>query len=78
MRGLRAPRVATGGLALSEPTNRCRAPGRMRDSDAEGFRRFPIPGLSIDRANLRQYAATSASSEGKVFILSRHRFLPIV
>jgi hypothetical protein len=78
MRGLRAPRVATAGLALSEPTSRCRTPGRTRDSDAEGFRRLPVPGLSIDRANLRQYAATSASSEGKVFILWRRRFLPIV
>ena len=78
MRGLCAPRVATAGLALSEPTNRCRTPGRAPDSDAEGFRRFPAPARSIDRDSLRQYAATSASLEGKVLILSRHGFLPIV
>jgi len=77
MRGLRAPRVASARLALSESTKRCRTPGRACDFDAEVFRLFAAPARSIDRASLRQYASTSASSEGKVLILSRHRFLPI-
>ena len=74
----RARRVGVVGLTFLEAAKYFRTPERACDFNEEGFRRFPALAGSIDRANLRQYAATSASSEGKVFILQRPRFLPIV
>jgi hypothetical protein len=78
VRELRAPRVASDGLTFLEAAKRCRTPERVCDFNPESFFRFPTSGLSIERANLRQYAATSASSERKVLILPCPRSRPIV
>ena len=69
----RGRRVAIAGLAFLEAAKCCRTPDAACDFTDEGFPRFPPPARSIDRANLRQYAATSASAEGNILILLRPR-----
>ena len=76
MREVRAPRFASAGFNVFEAVRRCRTPGRPADRESLG--RFPIPDLSMERASFRQYAATSARSEGNVLILLPRRSLPTV
>ena len=67
----RVRRVGITGLTFLEPVRRCHTPDPACDFREEDSFGFPPAVRSIDRANLRQYAATSASSEGNVLILLR-------
>ena len=66
----RARRVGIAGLTFLEAVKYCRTPKRACDFNEEVFRRFPPLAESMDRANLRQYAATSASLDGNVLIVA--------
>ena len=66
----RVRRVGVTGLPFLEPGRRCHNPDPACDFRKEDFPGFPPAVRSIDRANLRQYAATSASSDGNVLIVA--------
>jgi hypothetical protein len=74
----RVRRVGITGLTFLEPVRRCHAPDPACDFRKEDSSGLPLAVRSIDRANLRQYAATSASLDGKVFIVLCPLSPPIV
>jgi hypothetical protein len=73
----RVRRLRITGLTFLEPLRRCHTPDPACDFRKEDSSCFPAAVRSIDLANLRQYAATNASSDGNVLILT-HLSLLIV
>ena len=66
----RVRRVGITGFTFLEPVRRCDTPDPACDFRKEDTSCFPPAVRSIDRANLCQYAATSASSDGNVLIVA--------